>query len=155
MEPKCRYWEKGEVDESAPPSGLFDAAVRRDGTDATLVAYGPSVKTCLKAAEAAAAEGRSLEVIDLRSISPLDVDTVAALRREDRPAHRRARGAGLRRGWARRSPRGSPSGASTRSAAPPLRVGGYHTPYPPSRVEEDYLPNVDRLLDALDRSFEF
>ena len=50
----------------------------RQGTDATLVAYGPMVKTCLEAAAAAAEEGRSLEVIDLRTLSPLDLEPVYA-----------------------------------------------------------------------------
>ena len=77
-EPKRRYWDKGEVDESAAPRELLKAQVCREGTDATLVAYGPMVKTCLQAAEAAAAEGKNLEVIDLRTLSPLDLDTVAA-----------------------------------------------------------------------------
>jgi pyruvate dehydrogenase E1 component beta subunit len=154
LEPKCRYWEKGEVDEDAPPSGLFEAAVRRAGTDATLVAYGPSVKTCLKAAEVAQGEGRSLEVIDLRSISPLDADTVArSVEKTGRLliAHEAPVFGGMGAEIAARLTERCFYSLS----APPLRVGGYHTPYPPSRVEEDYLPNVDRLLDALDRAFEY
>ena len=39
--------------------------------------------------------------------------------------------------------------------APVLRVGGYHTPYPPSRLEDDYLPDLDRVLDAVDRSMAY
>jgi pyruvate dehydrogenase E1 component beta subunit len=154
LEPKCRYWEKGEVDEKRAPSSLFDAVVRREGTDATLVAYGPSVKTCLKAAEAAAAEGKSLEVIDLRSISPLDADTVAAsVEKTGRLiiTHEAPTFGGIGAEVAARLT----ERCFYSLAAPPLRVGGYHTPYPPSRVEEDYLPNVDRLLDALDRAFEY
>ena len=154
LEPKCRYWEKGDVDESAPPSSLFSAAVRRTGTDATLVSYGPSVKTCLAAATAAEAEGRSLEVIDLRSISPLDVDTVAGSVEKTGKlivAHEAPVFGGIGAEIAARLTERCFHSLS----APPLRVGGYHTPYPPSRVEEEYLPNVDRLLDALDRTFEF
>ena len=154
LEPKCRYWEKGEVDEASPPAGLFEAAVRREGTDATLVAYGPSVRTCLKAADAAAGEGRSLEVIDLRSISPLDVDAVAtSVEKTGRLliAHEAPTFGGMGAEIAARLTERCFFSLS----APPIRVGGYHTPYPPSRVEEEYLPNVDRLLDALDRAFEF
>ena len=154
LEPKCRYWEKGEVDEASPPAGLFEAAVRREGTDATLVAYGPSVRTCLKAADAAAGEGRSLEVIDLRSISPLDVDAVAtSVKKTGRLliAHEAPTFGGMGAEIAARLTERCFFSLS----APPIRVGGYHTPYPPSRVEEEYLPNVDRLLDALDRAFEF
>ena len=154
FEPKCRYWEKGDVDESAPPSSLFAAAVRREGTDATLVAYGPSVKTCLKAAEAAQGEGRSVEVIDLRSISPLDTDTVArSVEKTGRLliAHEAPVFGGMGAEIAARLTERCFYSLS----APPIRVGGYHTPYPPSRVEEEYLPNVDRLLDALDRALEY
>jgi pyruvate dehydrogenase E1 component beta subunit len=77
-EPKRRYWDKGEVDESASTRGLFEAAVIKEGTDCTVVAYGPMVKTCLQAAQAAEDEGKSIEVVDLRSLSPLDLDTVVA-----------------------------------------------------------------------------
>ncbi|MDE3065907.1 MAG: alpha-ketoacid dehydrogenase subunit beta, partial [Acidobacteriota bacterium] len=72
-EPKSRYWEKGEVDLDSPPQGLFDAVVRRAGTDVTMIAYGSMVKTARRAAEAAAGEGVSVEVIDARSLSPLDL----------------------------------------------------------------------------------
>ena len=114
-EPKSRYWEKGEVDIERPPAGLFDAAVRREGTDVTVVGYGASVKTILRAAETAEAEGTSLEVIDARSIAPLDLDTMATLGREDRAARRRPGGAayGVDRLGDRR--RADASAASTRS----------------------------------------
>jgi len=154
LEPKVRYWEKGEVDDAAPPTGLFDAVVRRAGTDATVVGYGMTVKTCLKAAEAAAGEGKSLEVIDLRSISPLDADTVA--RSVDKTGrliivHEAPVFAGIGAEVAARLTERCFYSLS----APPLRVGGYHTPYPPSRMEADWLPSVDRVLDALDRTFEY
>ena len=158
FEPKRRYWEKAELDESLtldPALPLHQARVVREGTDLTLAAYGPMVKTCLEAATAAAEEGKSLEVIDLRSLSPLDFDAVAGVGREDRPAGRRARGAGVPRHRARRSPPGSPSAASTHLEAPVLRVGGFDTPYPPSRLEEEYLPDLDRVLDAVDRSLAY
>jgi pyruvate dehydrogenase E1 component beta subunit len=77
-EPKSRYWEKGEVDLETPPQGLYDAVVRREGSDVTVVGYGSSVKTMLRAAEAAAAEGTSLEVIDVRGIAPIDFPTLIA-----------------------------------------------------------------------------
>ncbi len=75
-EPKRRYWDKGEVDLDTPTAGLYQAVVAREGTDCTVAAYGPMVKTCLQAAQAAADEGRSLEVVDLRSLAPLDLDTL-------------------------------------------------------------------------------
>ncbi len=79
FEPKRRYHERGtvEIDEAAGPVlGLHDARVLREGTDATLLCYGPMVKVCLAAAEAAEQEGRSLEVLDLRSLSPLDLPRI-------------------------------------------------------------------------------
>ena len=76
LEPKRRYWEKAPVDTDATPEPLFASRVVRGGDDVTVLAYGPMVKTALQAAEAAAEEGRSLEVIDLRTVSPLDLDPV-------------------------------------------------------------------------------
>src|SRR5687767_13835077 len=78
FEPKRRYWEKAEVDPTMTPDPLWQARVVRPGSDATLIAYGPMVKTCLDAATAAEEDGRSLEVVDLRSLSPLDVPTLLA-----------------------------------------------------------------------------
>lgn len=158
FEPKGRYWEKGQVDLGRPyatPSGGLDRArVVRRGTDATVVAYGPTVHTALKAADAAAAEGRSLEVIDLRAISPLDTDTVAeSVRRTGRcvVVHEAPVAFGT----------GAEIAARITEAcfyslqAPVLRVGGFATPYPVARLEHEYLPSVDRVLDAVDRAVGF
>src|SRR5213075_703128 len=86
FEPKRRYWDKAEVDTVSPPRELWDAAVVRPGTEATILTYGPSVKTCLEAAAAAETEGRDLEVVDLRSLSPIDWATVIASVRKTRHA---------------------------------------------------------------------
>jgi len=153
-EPKSRYWEKGDVDLDVAPAGLFDAVVRREGTDVTVVGWGSSVKTMLRAADTAAAEGVSLEVIDARSIAPLDVGTLAS---------------SLTKTGRLIVVQESPNTASIGSEivaeltqrcfyslrAPGLRVGGYHVPYPPSRIEDDFRPNVDRIMDAVDRVMEF
>jgi len=153
-EPKRRYWDKGEVDESAAPRPLLAANVVREGTDATLVAYGPMVKTCLQAAEAAAAEGKDLEVIDLRTLSPLDLDTVvASVEKTGRTivVHEASTFLGM----------GAEIAAALQQRcfyhleAPVLRVGGYNLPYPPSKLEEEFLPDLDRVLDAVDRSLAF
>ncbi len=105
FEPKRRYWDKARLDTESIPGPLHKARVARTGTDLTLAAYGPMVKVCLDAANVAAEEGKSLEVVDLRSLSPIDFDTVQASVREDRPAGRRPRGAGLlRRGCGDRRP---------------------------------------------------
>ncbi len=154
FEPKRRYWEKADVDPTATPDSLWQARVTRDGTDATLVAYGPMVKTCLDAASAAQEDGRSLEVVDLRSLSPLDLPTVlASVRRTKRlvVVHEAPSYVGLGAELAARVT----EELYYEMEAPVLRVTGYDTPYPPSRLEEDYLPDLDRVLHAVDRSLAF
>ncbi len=153
-EPKCRYWEKGEVDLDRPPRGLFDAHVAREGTDVTVIAYGPSVRTAVRAAEAASAEGRSVEVIDARSIAPLDFPPMVA------SVQKTGRLVVVAEAPANASVASEVVARLTEECfyslrAPALRVTGYHTPYPPSRVEEEYLPNIDRILDAVDRVMGF
>ena len=153
-EPKSRYWEKGEVDLENPPHGLFDAVVRREGTDVTLIGYGATVKTLLRSAEAASGEGVSVEVIDARSIAPLDLDVmVASLQKTGRlvvvqeAPHTASVGSEIVAELSER--------CFYSLRAPGLRVSGYHVPYPPSRIEDDYRPNVDRILDAIDRVMGF
>ncbi len=152
LEPKRQYHaDKADLDESATPEPLFRSRVVRRGTDATVVAYGPTVKTAMAAAEAAATDGSSLEVIDLRTLSPLDLGPVHdSVRRTGRlvVCHEAHVNLGL----------GAEVAARVQEEcffsleAPVLRVGGFDTPYPASRIEEDYLPDLDRLLDAVDRS---
>ena len=153
-EPKSRYWEKGEVELDDAPCGLFDAQVRRVGSDVTLIGYGSSVKTMLRAAQTAETEGTSLEVIDARSVSPLDLDTMArSLEKTGRLV------------VVQESPHTASIGSEIVAElsqrcfyslrAPGLRVSGYHVPYPPSRIEDDYRPSVDRILDAVDRVMGF
>ncbi|MFC5665853.1 alpha-ketoacid dehydrogenase subunit beta [Kitasatospora misakiensis] len=153
LEPKRRYWDKGEVGDSAD-LGLHDARIVRPGADATLIAYGPMVKVCLEAAAAAEEDGRRLEVVDLRSLSPVDF---AAL---EESVRRTGRGIVVHE-----APVFLGMGAELAARltercfyhleAPILRVGGYHAPYPPSRVEESFLPDLDRVLDAVDRAFAY
>jgi 2-oxoisovalerate dehydrogenase E1 component beta subunit len=155
FEPKRRYWEKGQVDTSlglSDATPLLSSKVDRAGTDATLVAYGPMVKTCLDAATAAAEEGRNLEVIDLRSLSPLDMGPVFdSVKRTGRMVvvHEAPGNVGLGAELAARVT----EECFYSLEAPVLRVTGYDTPYPASRLEEEYLPDLDRVLDAVDRSF--
>jgi 2-oxoisovalerate dehydrogenase E1 component beta subunit len=151
FEPKRRYWEKAEVDVDATPPPLFSAEVVRPGSTLTLASYGPMVRTCLESAKAAEADGHDLEVIDLRTLSPLDLGPVIeSVRRTGRLVVVSE----------------APSEASITSElaarvqeqafhsleAPILRVTGFDAPYPPSRCEDDYLPDLDRVLDAVDRS---
>ncbi|WP_017623760.1 alpha-ketoacid dehydrogenase subunit beta [Nocardiopsis chromatogenes] len=155
LEPKRRYYEKAEVDtgaalESAAPMG--GARIARPGTDATLLAYGPMVKTALQAAEAD--EERSIEVIDLRSISPVDYATVTeSVRRTGRLV------------IAHEAPLSLGPGAEIAARvteecfyhleSPVVRVAAFDTPYPQSRLEEHYLPDLDRVLDGVDRAFAY
>ncbi|WP_277453060.1 alpha-ketoacid dehydrogenase subunit beta [Janibacter sp. DB-40] len=154
FEPKRRYHERGEteIDEGGTPElGLYDARVVREGSDATLLCYGPMVKTCLQAAEAAAEEGRNLEVVDLRTLSPLDLPTIMESVKKTRRAvivHEAQTFVGMGAEIAARIQ----EECFYHLEAPVLRVGGYNIPYPPSRFEEEFLPTLDRVLDAVDRS---
>ncbi|MET7819853.1 alpha-ketoacid dehydrogenase subunit beta [Micromonospora zamorensis] len=155
LEPKRRYWEKGQVDLDAPLSEaypLHSARVVRPGTDVTVLAYGPMVRTCLEAATAAAEDGRELEVIDLRSLSPLDLGAAyESVKRTGRAVvvHEAPSNIGLGAELAARIT----EECFYSLESPVLRVTGFDTPYPASRVEEEYLPDLDRVLDAVDRTF--
>ena len=155
FEPKRRYWEKGEVDTAAPLDvalPLDKARIVAPGDDVTLLSYGPLVRTCAEAAAAAGEEGRSVEVIDLRSLSPLDMETItASVSRTGRcvVAHEAPVYAGLGAEIAARVT----EQCFYHLEAPVLRIGGFATPYPPARLEDHYLPDLDRILDAVDRTF--
>jgi pyruvate dehydrogenase E1 component beta subunit len=155
FEPKRRYWEKGEVDLGAPLSSahpLHTARVARPGSDATLLAYGPMVRVALDAATAAAEDGRELEVIDLRTLSPLDLGPVyESVRRTGRcvVVHEAPGTLGLGAEIAARIT----EHCFYSLEAPVLRVTGFDVPYPAARLEEEYLPDLDRVLDGVDRTF--
>jgi 2-oxoisovalerate dehydrogenase E1 component beta subunit len=155
LEPKRQYHaDKAELDDSVTPDPLFSSRVVRRGSDVTVLAYGPTVKTAMKAAEAASGEGKSLEVIDLRTLSPLDMAPVfESVRRTGRAVITHEAHVNLGLG-------AEVSARITEECfysleAPVLRVGGFDTPYPPSRIEEDYLPDLDRVMDAVDRTLDF
>ncbi|MBQ0990631.1 alpha-ketoacid dehydrogenase subunit beta [Micromonospora sp. H61] len=155
LEPKRRYWEKGQVDLDAPLSDaypLHSARVVRPGTDVTVLAYGPMVRTCLEAATAAAEDGRELEVIDLRSLSPLDLTAAyESVKRTGRVVvvHEAPSNIGLGAELAARIT----EECFYSLESPVLRVTGFDIPYPAARVEEEFLPDLDRVLDAVDRTF--
>lgn len=148
LEPKKLYWQKGPVDLDAPHT-LTGARIARPGTDATIIAYGPTVSFAEEAAEIAAAEGRSLEVIDLRSLSPLDRDTVyASVRRTGRAvvvseAHRFG-------GYGAEVAASIAEDCFHSLLAPVRRVASFDVPYPAPHLEKFYLPDADRILDAVD-----
>lgn len=155
FEPKRRYWLKGEVDlENPSTADPFSAQVLREGSELSLVAWGPLVPVAMAAAEAAAQEGRSVEVIDLRSLSPIDFATLeASVQRTGRMvvAHEAPVFSGLGAEIAARITERSFYSLE----APVIRVGGYHMPYPPAGVEADYVPDLDRVLDGMDRAFAY
>jgi pyruvate dehydrogenase E1 component beta subunit len=153
LEPKARYWDKAEIS-AAPALDLHAAKVVRSGTDLTLLAYGPTVKTCLEAAKVAEQDGHRIEVVDLRSLSPVDFATLAeSIKRTGRAVvvHEAPVFMGMGAELAARLT----EQCFYHLEAPILRVGGYFAPYPPSRVEEQFLPDLDRVLDAVDRALAF
>lgn len=154
FEPKSRYWPKADVDLDSSGWPLHASRVVRAGTDVTLVGYGPMVSMLLQAAELAAEEGTSIEVVDLRSLSPIDYGPVlASVQKTGRLV------------VAAEAP-GNVSIASEVAAtvaercfysleAPVLRVTGFDTPFPPAKIESSYLPDPDRILEAVDRALAF
>lgn len=149
LEPKRLYFSRANVD-LAVGEPLGRAAVRREGRDATLIAYGPAVTVALDAAVAAAAVGRDIEVVDLRTIVPFDDATVThSVRKTGRAiVIQESQGfAGV----------GAEIAARVQEQcfhhlhAPVLRVSGFDIPYPAPKLERWYLPDVDRVLDAIDR----
>ncbi|MEE4596554.1 alpha-ketoacid dehydrogenase subunit beta [Streptomyces sp. DSM 41524] len=154
FEPKRRYHDKSEVDTAAIPGPLHAARVVRPGADLTLAAYGPMVKVALDAAAAAAEEGKSIEVLDLRSMSPIDFDSI------QRSVERTGRLVVVHEAPVFLGTGSEIAARVTERCfyhlqAPVLRVGGFHSPYPPSRLEDEYLPGLDRVLDAVDRALAY
>ena len=154
FEPKRRYHDKGEVDEAADLStalSMEKARVVTAGSDVTWVTYGPLVKTASDAAMAAADEGVSVEVIDLRSLAPIDFPVVeASVRKTGRLVitHEAGQSGGL----------GAEIAASVTERcfnyleSAPVRITGFDIPYPYSKLEMHHLPDLDRILDGVDRA---
>ena len=154
FEPKSRYWPKGDVETSASGHPLHASRVVREGTEVTLVGYGPMINVLLKAADIAAEEGTSCEVIDIRSLSPIDYEPIlASVRKTGRlvVAHEAPGFVSV----------GSEIAATVTEhafyslEAPVLRVAGFDTPFPPAKLETTYLPDADRILDAVDRAMAY
>ncbi len=154
MEPKRRYHVRGEVNTESPSHELYQADVTREGTDLTLLAWGPAVSVCEDAANAAAERGRSIEVVNLRSLSPLDMHTICA------SVEKTSRAVVVHEAHRSYGP-GAELAASLQERlfytleSPILRVTGYDTPYPPSNVEGEWLPNTERILSAVDQAMNF
>ena len=154
LEPKSRYWHKGPIDTTASGAQMGQARVVRQGSDLTLIGHGAMVSVMHQAAEIAQSEGVSLELIDLRSLSPIDYDTILeSVRRTGRAI------------VAQEAPGNASVGSEIAATlterafyvmeAPVLRVSGFNTPFPPARLESLYLPDADRILDAVDRSLAY
>jgi pyruvate dehydrogenase E1 component beta subunit len=150
LEPKRRYWQKGPVNLDIPPMPLHSARLLREGSQVTLLAYGPMVSTALQAAEIGQEEGFSIEVIDIRSLSPIDYPTLfASAQKTGRVviAHEAPTNVSISSEIASRIAEQTFYSLE----APVLRVGGFDTPYPPAKLEDEYLPDADRILEAIDR----
>ncbi len=154
LEPKARYWSKEEGDLKGDGPGIGAGRVLRDGDACTVVTYGAMVARCLEAAGVLADEGISARIVDLRSLSPLDDATIlASVRRTGRAivVHEAVGTLGMGAEIAARIQ----AECFFELQAPVLRVTGYDLPYPPSRTEDGYLPDLDRVLDAVDRSLAY
>jgi 2-oxoisovalerate dehydrogenase E1 component beta subunit len=148
LEPKARYWVKQETSLELDGLGIGEAAIVRDGDAATIFTYGAMVARCLEAAEELTADGISARVVDLRSLSPLDTETIAACVRETGRAvvvHEAPKTLGLGAEVAARIV----EEAFDFLEAPVRRVTGYDVPYPPAALEQHYLPSVERIADAV------
>ena len=150
FEPKRRYWQKGPVNLDGASSSLHQARVIKPGNDVTLVAYGQMIPVALQAAEIGKEEGRSIEVIDMRSISPIDFATIIeSVKKTGRlvVAHEDSTFVSVSSEIAARVT----ELAFYHLEAPVIRVGGFDVPYPAAKLEEIFLPDADRILEAIDR----
>ena len=154
FEPKSRYWPKGEVDLEDSGGAMHASRIVRSGTDITVVGHGAMVSMLLDAAALADEEGTSIEVVDLRSLSPIDYGPLLeSVRRTGRLV------------VAQEAPGNVSIGSEIAATvserafysleAPVVRVSGFDTPFPPAKLEGAYLPDVDRILDAVDRSLAY
>jgi 2-oxoisovalerate dehydrogenase E1 component beta subunit len=150
LEPKRLYWSKGDVDPQAARLPFETAVRRRHGGHITAVTYGPSLPVVLEAAAAAAADGIEIDVIDLRSLVPFDDQTVgASVARTGRClVVTEEQGFG---GFAAEVAARVQERCFHSLAAPVLRVTAFDVPYPPPKLEHAYLPDVERILDAVER----
>jgi len=149
IEHRDLYWSRGDVPQTDQVVPFGVAAVRRAGADATVVAFSKMVGAALEAAETLSGSGISIEVIDLRSLYPLDLDTiVGSVRKTGRlvVAHEAVEAGGA----------GAEIAARVQEAAfdyldaPVTRVAAPFTPVPASPVlEKLFVPGKDRIASAV------
>ena len=142
------YNTQGPLSESAGPAPLEGSAVRRPGSDLTIVTYGGSLPKCLEAAEALDADGISAEVVDLRMLRPLDTDGILA------SVTRTHRLVVVDEGWKTGGVAGEVVAAVAERAiweldAPPVRVSSVEVPIPYAHhMEQAALPSPARVVAA-------
>ncbi|HLS20184.1 MAG TPA: alpha-ketoacid dehydrogenase subunit beta [Bacillota bacterium] len=143
-----------EVPEEAYTIEIGKANVKREGTDITLIAYGAMVHTCLKAAEELEKENISAEVIDLRTVSPIDVDTIVqSIEKTNRAivvqeAQRQA-------GIAANVVAEIQERAILHLEAPVMRVTAPDTVYPFAAAESLWLPNEKDVIEKVKEAINF
>jgi len=154
LEPKRLYRSvREEVPEGRTHVPIGSARVARPGEQLTVLTYGAMVPVALEAAEQAAARGWSVEVVDLRTLLPLDTGTLlASVRRTGRVV------------IVHEAPRTCGFGAELIAAiqeraiehleAPIVRVTGFDTPFPYA-LEHEYMPNADRVVGAIRQVLEW
>ncbi|MEU3016846.1 MULTISPECIES: alpha-ketoacid dehydrogenase subunit beta [unclassified Nocardiopsis] len=154
MEPKARYWDRRPVRLGEPTDPIGTSRIVRPGRHATLIAWGAMVHRCVQVAELAAEDGVELEVLDLRWLKPIDAAGLAASVGRTKRAvvvHEAPLTAGL----------GAEVAALVTEncfrelAAPVQRVTGFDVPYPAGPLENQYLPTIDRVLLAVQRTLEY
>jgi pyruvate dehydrogenase E1 component beta subunit len=155
FEPKRIYRQyKEEVADDGEALPLDVCFVLRDGSDVTLVTWGAHVKEALETADKLAAEGISVEVIDVATIKPLDFDTIhESVKKTGRCVivHEAARSFGVGAEIAAQLA----EKAMFDLVAPVERVTGYDTPIPLFRLEMKYLPSVERISAAVKRTLAY
>jgi len=154
MEPKRIYRSfKEEVPEGDYTVPLGQAAIRQEGTDVTLIGYGAMVEVCQEAANQASEKSISCEVLDLRSIVPLDEDTLLnSVKKTGRAII--VQEAPRTSGFAAEISAILAEEAIEYLEAPIVRVTGYDTPFPYT-LEHDYLPNAERVGAAIEKVMHF
>jgi pyruvate/2-oxoglutarate/acetoin dehydrogenase E1 component len=154
LEPKSRYWTKEEGELLVEGPGIGEARVLREGGDCAVVAYGAMVTRALAAADALAAEGIATRVIDLRSLVPLDVESIGhAARQTGRVVV--VHEAPLTLGMGAEIAARVMEEAFDYLQAPVARVTGWDVPYPPAALEESYLPSVERIAAAVRKTVAY
>ena len=154
LEPKARYWSKEDGDLTVDGPGIGVGRILLDGDACTVVTYGAMVPRCLDAAGMLADEGIGARVVDLRSLSPLDLPLLERCARETGRVVVGARGAADARDG--RRDRGARDGAGVRSPGGPRRAGdGMGRAVPPASLEQHYLPSVERIAEAVRRTVKY